>query len=367
MLKHKLLKIPFFDINGLNSRFQDELIEVFSNFISGKDYILSNGVEQFENEFSRYCGSKYCIGVGNGLDALRLILLAHNIGPGDEVIVPSNTYIATWLAVTSVGATVVPVEPANDFNIDPSLIEDSITNQTKAILVVHLYGRICRMEEIKLIANDKSLLIFEDCAQAHGAYSDCGKVGNVSDAAGFSFYPTKNLGAFGDAGAITTNSFEIYEKIKLLRNYGSRIKYYNKVKGLNSRLDELQARLLSVKLKYLDEDNRRRSEVASFYSSRLRNLRWIELPAEAEESEHVWHIFSALVEQPDELAQYLLKHGIETMRHYPVPPHKQEAFVELDINLPKSEYIHSHTISLPIYPTIEDAQLNYICDKILKY
>ena len=367
MLKPKVMMIPFLDLKSINSRFEDDFDKLFEAFVRDGNYIISNGVENFEKKFSFYCGTKYCVGVGNGLDALRLILMAHDIGPGDEVIVPSNTYIATWLAVTSVGATVIPVEPGIDSNIDPNLIESAISHKTKAILIVHLYGQMCRMLSIKKIADAYNLFIFEDGAQAHGACSSIGKVGNVGDAAGFSFYPSKNLGAMGDAGAITTNSPEAFEKIKLLRNYGSTIKYYNKIKGLNTRMDELQALILCHKLNFLDDDNKRRREIASLYHSRLINLNWLDLPILPEKNEHVWHIFSILVENPEKLSQYLFSQGIETMRHYPIAPHKQEAFSDFDIYLPKSEYIHSHTLSLPIGPTMTNFQVNYICEKLSKY
>ncbi len=361
------MRVPFLDLKNINSRFTNDFSRLFECFVQDGNYILSHGVVEFERQFSSYCGTKYCVGVGNGLDALRLILMAHDIGPGDEVIVPSNTYIATWLAVTSVGATVIPVEPGEDFNIDVNLIEAAISDKTKAIIVVHLYGLMCQMPTIKKIAGAHNLLIFEDAAQAHGASDSFGKVGNVGDAAGFSFYPSKNLGALGDAGAVTTNSTHIYKKIQLLRNYGSTVKYYNKIKGLNSRIDELQAVILGHKLKFLDGDNRRRQEIANLYHSRLLNLDWMELPSLPEENEHVWHIFSILVDDPERLSQYLCKNGIGTMRHYPVPPHRQEAFRDFVLDLPKSEHIHSHTLSLPIGPTMTDTQVDYICKKLLKY
>lgn len=365
--KLNAMKVPFLDLKSINSRFKNDFSKLFESFLQGGDYVLSNGVLEFERQFSSYCGTKYCVGVGNGLDALRLILLSHDIGPGDEVIVPSNTYIATWLAVTSVGAIVIPVEPGKDFNIDANLIESAISDKTKAIIVVHLYGLMCQMPAIKKIAEAHNIFIFEDAAQAHGASDSFGKVGNVGDAAGFSFYPSKNLGALGDAGAVTTNSIHIYNKIKLLRNYGSTVKYYNKIKGLNSRIDELQAVILGHKLKYLDDDNRRRQEIANLYHSRLSDLNWMTLPKLPRKNEHVWHIFAILVDDPEQLSQYLSAHGIGTMRHYPVPPHRQEAFMDFAAELPKSEYIHSHTLSLPIGPTITDIEVDYVCQKLLKY
>lgn len=359
--------VPFLDLKTINIPYKADLNRKFNNFLSSGNFILSKEVEKFEEEFSQYCGSKFCVGVGNGLDGLRLILLAYGIGPGDEVIVPSNTYIATWLAVSSVGASIVPVEPETDFNIDPWLIERSITKKTKAILVVHLYGRICKMVEITKIAKNNNLLVFEDAAQSHGASMKGTYAGNWGDAAAFSFYPSKNLGALGDAGAVTTNSFEVYEKVKLLRNYGSKVKYFNKFKGLNSRLDEIQALVLRTKLKHLDENNDRRREVAAIYLKRLEYLSSIKLPEKPQENEHVWHIFSLLLDQPNKMAAYLLENGIETMYHYPLPPHKQEAFSELKISLPKSEYIHSKTLSLPMGPTISDSQVDYVCTKIVEY
>ena len=359
--------VPFLDLKTINIRYKADLNKKFNNFLSSGDFILSKEVEKFEHEFSDYCGSKFCVGVGNALDGLRLILLAHGIGPGDEVIVPSNTYIATWLAVSSVGASIIPVEPGTDFNIDPCLIERSITRKTRAILIVHLYGRICKMPEIMKIASNNNLLIFEDAAQSHGASMKGIYAGNWGDAAAFSFYPSKNLGALGDAGAVTTNSSEVFEKIKLLRNYGSKVKYFNKLKGLNSRLDEIQAIVLRTKLKHLDGDNDRRREIAAIYFNRLEHLSSIKLPVKPIENEHVWHIFSILLDKPKNLAAYLLENGIETMHHYPIPPHKQEAFSELKISLPKSEDIHSKNLSLPMGPTISDSQIDYVCSKILGY
>ena len=259
------------------------------------------------------------------------------------------------------------MEPGTDFNIDPGLIENSITKKTKAILVVHLYGRICKMAEISKIAKNNNLLVFEDAAQSHGASMKGIYAGNWGDAAAFSFYPSKNLGALGDAGAVTTNSFEVCEQIKHLRNYGSKVKYFNKYKGLNSRLDEIQALVLRTKLKHLDEDNDRRREVAAIYLKRLKHLNSIKLPEKPKENEHVWHIFSILLDKPKKMAAYLLENGIETMYHYPLPPHEQEAFSELKFSLPKSEYIHSRTLSLPMGPTISDSQVDYVCSKIFEY
>lgn len=350
--------IPFLDLKKINSQYKNELKEAATKVIDSGWYVLGEEVKHFEKEFANYCGVKYCIGVSNGLDALKLILRAYNFGPGDEIIVPSNTYIASILAISEVGATPVLVEPnIKTYNIDPNNIEKSITKNTKAIMVVHLYGRVCEMNEINLIAKKHGLKVIEDSAQAQGAEYKGRKVGNLADAAGFSFYPGKNLGALGDAGAVTTNDEELAIKIQALRNYGSYKKYENLYKGYNHRLDEIQAAFLRVKLKYLDNENHRRREVANLYLNQLTDTEII-LPSKKDNlNENVWHVFPIRTKKRDTLQAYLYEKGIQTIIHYPLPPHQQEAYKELlGLKLPVSELIHNEILSLPIssVQTVED-------------
>jgi dTDP-4-amino-4,6-dideoxygalactose transaminase len=359
--------VKFLDVKSINLRFKDQLKEEFSNLLDSGNFVLGDSVRAFEKEFATYCGSRYCIGVANGLDALKLILLGHDIGPGDEVIVPSNTYIATWLAVSGVGATLVPVEPDDDFNIDVSKIDEAVTKKTKAILVVHLYGRLCRMAEISALAERRNLLVFEDAAQSHGARCEFGVAGNLSDASAFSFYPGKNLGALGDGGAITTNNAILYDKLLYLRNYGSKIKYQNKVKGLNSRLDEIQAKFLSLKLPFLDADNSHRQKLAKRYYDILGNNPNVLLPPFSLQDEHVWHLFVIRVKEREKLSKYLIGRGIETMVHYPTAPHKQEAYGEMTSEWPIAEKIHDDVISLPIGPTMTLDEIDRVGDAVISF
>lgn len=329
-------------------------------FLQSGWYILGQEVENFEREFATFCGTKYCVGVANGLDALTLILQAHNIGEGDEVIVPSNTYIASILSISAVGATPILVEPdLLTYNIDPAQIEEKLSSRTKAIMVVHLYGQSCDMTPIRELAQKYNLKIFEDCAQAHGAKYNDQRVGNLGDAAAFSFYPGKNLGALGDAGAITTNDEQIYSKLRALRNYGSHKKYENLYKGTNSRLDEIQAAVLMVKLKYLDQENQRRRIIADYYSAHINNT-YITLPqvSNGDPESHVWHVFVVRAKDRNHLQNYLTNKGIQTLIHYPLPPHKQKAYSEWNNeSFPISEKIHNEILSLPISPvmSLEDA------------
>ena len=316
----------------------------------------------FEKEFAEYCGAQYCIGVANGLDALTLILKAYEIGEGDEVIVPSNTYIASILSISSNGAIPVLVEPdLESYNLDPNKIEEKITSKTKAILAVHLYGQSANMDDINHIAKKYDLKVIEDCAQAHGAIYNGKRTGNLGHAAGFSFYPGKNLGALGDGGAITTNDRLLAEKIRALRNYGSHLKYENLYRGVNSRLDEIQAAVLRVKLKGLDQDNEKRREIASYYMNHINNHKII-LPTVVNQDRlsHVWHIFVVRTKEREKLQNYLTKKEIQTLIHYPIPPHKQLAYKEWnDLSYPISEQIHNEELSLPISPvqTQEDTRL----------
>jgi len=358
-----LTEIPFCDLKKVNEPYKKAMLESMERFLDSGYYILGSEVEAFETEFAEYCGTKYCVGVGNGLDALVLILKAMGIQSGDEVIVPSNTYIATILAVSNVGAKPILVEPSlASCNLDPDRIEEKITLKTKAILVVHLYGQTASMDPILSIAKKYDLWVIEDAAQVHGACYKEKKAGNLGDAAGFSFYPTKNLGALGDAGAVTTNHKKIAEKIRILRNYGSLIKYENSLKGMNSRLDEVQAALLRVKLPYLDKENEKRRNIAVKYLGKIRNPK-IELPQCESASHHVWHQFVVRVKNRKEFQKYLCERGIGTGVHYPIPPHKQEAYKEWNaLSFPISELLHQEVVSLPVSPYLSSIEV----DKIIK-
>ncbi|QKJ65571.1 DegT/DnrJ/EryC1/StrS family aminotransferase [Deefgea piscis] len=347
--------IPFLDLKAINLAHRDELINAFTRVLDSGWYVLGNEVKQFEASFADYCNANHCVGVSNGLDALHLILRAYDIGAGDEVIVPSNTYIATWLAATYAGATPVPVEPCIDtYNIDPSLIEAAITPRTKAIIAVHLYGQPADMDPIMAIAEKHGIKVIEDAAQAHGALYKGRKVGGLGHAAGFSFYPGKNLGAIGDAGAVTTNDAELADKVRVLVNYGSKVKYHNEVQGFNCRLDELQAALLTVKLPHLDDETQRRKAIAKQYTEALQGLEVV-LPQVMAAAESVWHLYVIRCKNRDKLQQMLAERGVSTMIHYPIPPHQQKAYSEFNhYNLPISEKIHQQILSLPISPTMTD-------------
>jgi dTDP-4-amino-4,6-dideoxygalactose transaminase len=334
-------------------------------------YILGEEVEKFENEFATYCGVKHCVGVGNGLEALHLILRAYGIGAGDEVIVPANTYIATWLAVSYAGAIPVPVEPSiMTYNLDPKLVEAAITPRTKAILPVHLYGQPADMDPLLEIAAKHGLKVVEDAAQVHGATYKGRLAGSLCDAAGWSFYPGKNLGAMGDAGAITTNDAELADRIRVLRNYGSRVKYYNEIKGYNSRLDSLHAAFLRVKLPYLNDWNQRRKSVASFYLNELSGLPGLILPIIPEGMDPSWHLFVVRHTNRDQLQKHLAEAGIGTLIHYPVPPHLSDAYAEMGMKLgdfPLTEEIANTILSLPIGPHISLDDAEYITSKIREF
>ena len=351
--------IPFLSLKDLNAPYQDEIKHAVNRVIDSGWYLLGKEIEAFEAEFAKFCGTKYALGVANGLDALILALRALDIKEGDEVIVPANTYIATILAITAVNATPILVEPEDkSFNICGNNIEEYITDKTKAIMAVHLYGQTCDMEMLWKIAEKRNLKIIEDSAQAHGAMYNGKRAGNLGDVSGFSFYPGKNLGAFGDGGAITTNDEDIYNKIKALRNYGSFVKYENIYKGYNSRLDEIQAAILSVKLKYLDSDTSKRRLIAKVYLDNIKN-EIISLPYVRDANSHVWHLFVVRTDRRDELQKFLADKNIQTLIHYPIPPHKQKAYKELaSLNLPITESMHKHVLSLPISPVMsaEDAK-----------
>jgi len=356
--------IPFLDVRQINIRFEAEFKDSFSDFLNMGQYILGDKLRSFEGEFANYCGTKYCIGVASGLDAIGLILKGYielgKLKKGDEVLVPANTYIATILAVVNSGLTPVFVDPnEGDFNISVRNIEENITSKVKMILVVHLYGELANMTAVNSIAKKYNLLVVEDAAQAHGAISSSKlKAGNLSDAGAFSFYPSKNLGALGDGGAITTNNIDLFDVITKLRNYGSSQKYKNDIKGINSRLDEVQASFLSIKLKHLDSDNDNRRAIASYYIEHVINQK-IELPKWNASKNHVFHTFVIRCGNRDELKEFLLKNNIQTVIHYPTPPHKQKALQEFsNLKLPFTDAIHKEVLSLPISPvqTINDTK-----------
>src|SRR5215813_375890 len=345
-------QVPFLDLRETYLEIKDELDAAYQRVMNSGWYILGEEVTAFEREFAEYCGTRHCVGVGNGLEALQLILRALGIGANHEVIVPANTYIATWLAVSNAGATVVPVEPVErTFNLDPSRIEAAITSKTKAVLPVHLYGQPADMGPINEIARKHGLKVIEDAAQAHGARYRDQRVGSLGDAAGWSFYPTKNLAAYGDAGAVTTNDDELADRVRLLRNYGSKSKYYNEEKGINSRLDELQAALLRVRLKHLDEWNVRRTKLAATYLEELKGADLI-LPGICEGADPVWHLFVVRSRNRDVLQRYLKSRGVNTLVHYPIPPHLQEAYrgTRFSGPYPITEAIHREALSLPMGP-----------------
>jgi len=365
--------IKFLDLQKINNRYEPELSETILRVVHSGWYILGKEVAQFESAFAAFCGTKHAIGVANGLDALILIFRAYKemgkLQAGDEVIVPANTYIATILSITANDLIPVLVEPdEKTFNLDPMLIEQHITPKTKAILPVHLYGQLADMGPINQIARKHGLLVIEDAAQAHGAENTEGKkTGNLGDAAAFSFYPGKNLGALGDGGAVTTNDDELAKMIRVLRNYGSDKKYHHKYKGMNSRLDELQAAVLSVKLKYLGADNEKRRDIARRYLKEIKNNR-IDLPYYSGGKDHVFHQFVIRTEDRNRLQDYLVKRGIETMIHYPVPPHKQQAYSEWNNrSFPVTEKIHREVLSLPINPILTEEEISFIINTINEY
>ena len=365
------MKVPFVSFETMHNEIREQLDSAYKRVMDSNYFIQGQACEKFEREFADYCGVKYCVGVGNGLDALMLILRAFEIGEGDEVIVPSNTYIATALAVSYVGAKPVFVEPEiSTFNINPELIEEKITDKTKAIIAVHLQGRPADMDRIRAIADRHNLKVIEDAAQAHGARYKGRKVGSLGNAAGFSFYPGKNLGALGDGGCVTTSDSIIADKVRCLRNYGSDYKYHNIYKGVNSRLDELQAALLSVKLKSLDKWNTERRRIAERYLNKINNP-LIKLPQPSNSDfEHVYHVFVIRCDKRDELEKYLNDNGIGTLKHYPIPMHLQGAYKDLGLkegDLPIAEEISKTVLSLPMYYGMTEEQVGYVINTISSY
>lgn len=348
--------VPFLDLKRINLRHQDAYAAALARVLASGRVLLGEETEAFEREFAAYCGVKHCVGVGNGLDALHLVLRAWGIGPGDEVIVPSHTFIATWLAVSQAGATPVPVEPdAASFNLDPAGVEAAITPRTRALVPVHLYGRPAAMDALREIAARHGLKLLEDAAQAHGARLGVRRCGALGDAAAFSFYPGKNLGALGDGGAVTTDDDALAERIRLLRNYGSRVKYRHEAAGYNTRLDELQAAFLRERLKDLEADNARRREIAQDYLAGLPGATGLGLPAVDDGVEPVWHLFVVRHAQRDRLAAELLSRGVATLVHYPTPPHRQAAYGEFaTLELPIADRLSAEVLSLPMDPTLDD-------------
>lgn len=365
--------IKFLDLQKINSLYKADLQQAFEQTLDSGWFLQGNNVKTFEESYAKYCGVKYAIGVANGLDALILILRAYKelgvLQDGDEVIVPSNTYIASILSITANNLVPVLVEPNIDtFNLDPKLIEQHITPKTKAILVVHLYGQLAEMEAINAIAKKHNLKVIEDGAQSHGAALN-GKIsGGIGDAAGHSFYPGKNLGALADAGAVTTNDDELATVIRALLNYGSHVKYQNLYKGINSRLDEMNAAFLGVKLAKLDTVIAKRRAVANMYLSEIKNSK-IVLPKVADQHAHVWHLFVIRTENREALQAYLTEKGIQTLIHYPIPPHKQKAYEEemKELSLPISELLHTQVLSLPISEVLEEKDVRYIIDCLNNY
>lgn len=364
--------INFLDLQAINGQYQKELKEACARVIDSGWYIMGNELDAFEREFAEYCGVKHAIGVANGLDALILVIRAWKelgkLKAGDEVIVPANTYIASVLAITENDLIPIFVEPnPATYNLCPENVRAAITEKTKVILPVHLYGLISPMPELMTLAKEHDLLVLEDCAQAHGANIDGKKVGNWGDAGGFSFYPGKNLGALGDAGAITTNNDELAKTIKALRNYGSHKKYENLYRGVNSRLDEIQAAMLRVKLGYLDKETARRRVIANYYRNEIINP-WIQLPQWINDDNHVFHLFVIQTSQRDELYKYLESHGVQTVIHYPIPPHKQKAYEQWNKkSLAITEKIHLQVLSLPICPTLNFDDINNIVNLLNKF
>lgn len=363
------MNINFAELSRQYKKYQAEYEEVALRVLRSGWYILGKELEHFEKDYATYMGEKYCIGVGNGLDALRLALSALNVGDGDEVIVQANTYIATALAITQNGATPVFVEADEYFGINPKAIEKAITEKTKAIMVVHLYGQPCEMDSIMNIARRHNLKVVEDCAQSHGALYKGKKCGTFGDVACFSFYPMKPIGAFGDGGAVTTNNDAVAENVRMLRNYGSKIKYKHEMLGINSRLDEIQAAILGVNLKYADDGNKERKKIAEKYTAGIKNSK-VTVPDIRPETSHVYHVYPLLCENRDEMQDYLESMGVHTQIHYPITCHLASCYKGLGYkegDIPKAEYYASHELSLPIYVGLKDEEIDYIISAINKF
>jgi len=363
------MKVPFLSLQESYEEISEEINLALQKVLSSGRYIGGSEVELFEEKFSEYVGSKYCVGLGNGLDAIQAILKALDIGQGDEVIVPSHTFIATWLAVSNCGAKPIPVEVNQDtYSIELSEIEKALTKKTKAIIPVHLYGQPVDLDPIIEFSKKHEIFVVEDAAQAHGSIYKSKKIGSHGDAVAWSFYPGKNLGAFGDAGAVTTNNHSMAKKIRKLSNYGSQKKYVNEFKGFNSRLDPLQAGILNIKLNYLDEWNKRRLEIAKLYLDKL-DMKELTLPKKFDIKNCAWHLFPIRIKERDELINYLNHAGIETLVHYPIPPHKQDAYKSdyLDKTFLITEKISEELLSLPIGPHLNLKKANFVIEKIQSF
>ena len=363
------MNINFNQLDRGYTKFKDEYDKAAIRVLESGWYIMGKEGEKFENNFKEFIGSKYCVGLNSGLDALILAFRALNIGSGDEVIVPANTYIASVLGVTENGATPIFIEPDEFYNIDADKIEAAITDKTKAILVVHLYGQAANMKKIKDIATQHNLFLVEDCAQSHGAKFEDKSTGTWGDIGCFSFYPTKNLGAFGDAGCIVTDNHVIYEKIHMLRNYGSKVKYQNEILGVNSRLDEIQAAVLNVKLEHYDELKTERISLAEKYMDMIENPKVL-LPEIREKAEMIWHLFVIKVENRSEFQEYLSELGINTQIHYPIPPHLSNAYEYLGYkkgDFPISENYADTLVSIPLYDGMTEEEIMYVIKAINSY
>lgn len=360
--------IKFLDLKKINNRYREEIASRIKDILDKGWYLQGEENENFTKNFANFCGTKFALGVANGLDALNLIIKAYGFGNGDEIIVPANTYIATILAISENGCIPILVEPdIKTYNINPDSIEEKITSKTKAIMVVHLYGQAVQMEKIWKIAKKYNLKIIEDSAQAHGAIYQENRTGNLGDASGFSFYPGKNLGCMGDGGAVTTNDEELFNKIKAIANYGSDRKYHHIYKGVNSRLDEIQAAVLDVKLNHLDSDNNKRRKISKYYRENIKNSKII-LPETYDEKSHVWHIFAVRTHNRDEFQKYLTERGIQTIIHYPTPPHKQGAYKEWNnLSFTITEEIHNTILSLPISPVMTDSEIEKVVEVVNEY
>jgi dTDP-4-amino-4,6-dideoxygalactose transaminase len=365
------MKIPFLNFNPIHSNIKQEILNAFEDVYDSNWFVLGEKVKKFEDAYAVFNNTKHVVGVSNGLDALFIALKTLNIKQGDEVIVPSNTYIATWLAVTYTGATPIPIEPdIETYNINPALIKVAITDKTKAIMPVHLYGQSCEMDEIMAIAKKHNLYVIEDNAQAQGATFNGKLTGSFGDINGTSFYPGKNLGALGDAGAVTTDNSELAIKAEVLRNYGSQKKYYNEVIGYNMRLDECQAAFLSVKLQYLQTWTKQRQEIAAWYDELLSDIEGLVLPKIHSDATHVYHLYVVRTKQRDALQAYLTQHDIGTLIHYPVPPHLQNAYKDLGYqqgSFPIAEELANTSLSLPMYPGITKEQIIFIANKLREF
>lgn len=364
------MSVPFLDLKAEIAELNGDYQQAFAKVLDRGVFIAGGELAKFEENFANFCEAKYAIGVGNGLDALHVILRAMDIGAGDEVIVPAHTFIATWLAVSYAGATPVPVDvDESTYNIDPALIEKAITKKTKAIIAVHLYGQPADMDAINAIAKKHELKVIEDAAQAHGARYKGKRIGSLGDAAGFSFYPTKNLGALGDAGAITTNDLALAEKIKLLRNYGSPKKYQHDLQGFNTRLDELQAALLNVKFPKLEQWTASRRKLTAYYSEKLKSISSIKLPTVPVWAEPVWHLYVVQVPHREQVMQQLEKAGIHTLIHYPTPPHLTGAYKQQFINhrFPVTEKMAPAILSLPLWSQMSFSQIDTVVEALTQY